>query len=349
MRHRTGMAALLLLLVAAASVGCAPSHSRAPHIPTSESGSSVASATSTFVTAMIAAAVPALTTATPAPSGPTTTFAIIGDYGVGVGGESQVASLVASWHPAYILTTGDDFYSAAGGIGTAKYDNSTGVYYGAWIRDFTTTGTRYPIGTAPVNAFFPTLGNHDYSDAGTTTPVSYLTYFKLPGTGFSNTSGNERYYDFVAGPIHFFALNSCAEEPDGTAATSKQAQWLRQQLAASTTTWNIVYDHHPPYSSDNVHGSSDYMRWPFAKWGADAVLSGHAHTYERVMHGGIPYVVDGLGGAQRYDFRAPVGGSAARYHSDWGAERVTVTEGVLTFEFYNVKGQLIDRFHVNAK
>jgi tartrate-resistant acid phosphatase type 5 len=205
------------------------------------------------------------------------------------------------------------------------------------------------VGTATANAFFPTLGNHDYSDPCDRAD-SYLAYFRLPGADFVSTSGNERYYDFVQGPIHFFALNSCAEEPDGTGASSRQAQWLQHGLAASTSTWNIVYDHRPPYASDKVHGSSDNMRWPFAQWGADAVLSGHAHVYERVAHDGIPYVVNGLGGASRYDFSAnPVEGSVVRYSDDWGAQRVTVGETALTFEFFDVHGSRIDSYSVPAK
>ncbi len=87
-------------------------------------------------------------------------------------------------------------------------------------------------------AFFPTLGNHDWY---TNDAQPYLDYFTLPG--------NERYYDFVWGPVHFFALDSDEHEPDGVNAGSAQAAWLQQGLAASTSPWNIVYTHYPPYSS----------------------------------------------------------------------------------------------------
>ncbi len=278
---------------------------------------------------------------------PPTVFAVIGDYGVDDENEAAVAELVASWHPAYIITTGDDYYTPAGGKGTGKYDESTGAYYGPWLKDITTTGKRCPKGLAPVNAFFPSLGNHDY-DSATPGPKTYLSYFNLPGTGFSNSSGNERYYDFVQGPIHFFVLNSNEEEPDGTSSTSRQGRWLKAQLAASTSTWDVVYDHHPPYSSDLVHGSLRYMQWPFAAWGADAVLSGHAHAYERIERDGIVYFVNGLGGATRYFFRFPVAGSRIRYNADWGAQKVTVKGNALVFEFWNASGELIDSYTLPA-
>jgi len=272
-------------------------------------------------------------------------FAVIGDYGTDDEHEAAVTRLVASWDPAYVITIGDDYYNPAGGTGTGKYDESTGAYYGAWLKDITTTGKRYPKGLAPVNAFFPALGNHDYSDAGI---KNYLEYFKLPGDGFASSSGNERYYDFVEDPIHFFALNSNDVEPDGVKSDSKQARWLKAQLAASTSAWNVVYDHHPPYSSDMVHSSTEYMLWPFAAWGADVVLSGHAHSYERIERDDITYIVNGLGGGPRYYFWLPIDGDCMRYNSDWGAQKVTVTADALTFEFWNEAGVPVDSFSVPA-
>lgn len=268
-------------------------------------------------------------------------FAVIGDYGMNNSAETKVAHLIAGWKPAFILALGDDYYNAAGGTGTGQYDRSTGSDFCGWLADVTTTGTACPHGKAAVNAFFPALGNHDYSDA-TPGPSTYLRYFRLPGRGFTSTSGNERYYDFVQGPVHFFVLNSNPQEPDGITSTSVQAQWLKKHLAASTSTWNVVYDHHPPYSSDSTHGSTAIMRWPFAKWGADVVLSGHSHTYERLQRGGVVYFVNGLGGAPRYRIGTPVAGSAARYDANWGAQQATATATTLTFTFYDISGKRID-------
>ena len=193
------------------------------------------------------------------------------------------------------------------------------------------------------------MGNHDYSDA-TPGPETYLAYFTLPGAGVSSsgTSGNERYYDFVQGPVHFFILNSNAEEPDGADVSSAQARWLEAQLAASASPWNIVVFHHPPYSSDGFHGPTESMQWPFAKWGADVVLSGHAHTYERLMRDGIVYLVNGLGGADRHLFGPPIAGSAVRYNANFGAQRVTATATRLTLEFISADGVTQDAYTVEA-
>ena len=271
-------------------------------------------------------------------------FAVIGDYGTGDAHARAVARLVASWQPEFVVTTGDDYYRVAGGRGTGRYANSTGRFYARWLPGRQARGTAGSI-LVTDNAFFVSLGNHDYSDAGRSLRA-YTGYFALPGDGSSRQPGGERYYQFSRGPVRIFVLNSNAAEPDGVSKRSRQAAWLRRALAAATDEWCIVVDHHPPYSSDARHGSSTEMRWPFARWGADAMLSGHAHTYERVMRAGMPYMVNGLGGAARYRFGRPITGSVRRYRADWGAQRVIATERSLTFEFYSVAGTLVDRVRI---
>lgn len=276
-------------------------------------------------------------------------FAVIGDFGTGNANAAAVATLVASWKPAYIVAVGDIYYSEAGGLDTGRYDNAVGRYYCAWLAGVTTSGKTCPKGKAVKNAFFPALGNHDLTDA-VPAPDSYLQYFNLPGTGFKNSSGNERYYDFVQGQVHFFVLNSNPSEKDGTTVDSVQAAWLKKQLAASTARWKVVVDHHPPYSSDTSHGSETFIQWPFAQWGADAVLSGHSHTYERVERDGIVYFVNGLGGQRIYQFApTPVEGSKARFATTFGAQLVHVTRDTMKFEFFDINGTLIDSFTLLKK
>jgi tartrate-resistant acid phosphatase type 5 len=192
----------------------------------------------------------------------------------------------------------------------------------------------------------PSLGNHEYSDAcgGGNNASGYRAYFSLPN--------NERYYDFKYGPVHFFVLNSNSQEPNGVNATSKQAVWLKGKLAASTSPWQVVFFHHPPYSSGGEHGSTTYMQWPFEAWGADAVLSGHDHDYERILKdvngdgAKIPYFVSGLGGKSRRSFGTTVAGSVKRYSSGYGALIVTATSTSMKFEFRNTSSSLIDSYSI---
>lgn len=252
-------------------------------------------------------------------------FAVIGDYGWSGQPEADVANLVKSWAPEFIVTLGDNNY-ALGASDTI--DANIGQYYHDYIYPYTGL---YGAGS-PTNRFFPTLGNHDWYTANA---QPYLDYFSLPG--------NERYYDFVKGPVHFFILDSDANEPSGNTAASPQAIWLQNGLASSTETWNIVLLHHAPYSS-SIHGSNVVMQWPYKEWGADVVLAGHDHTYERILVDGFPYFVNGLGGYSIYDFAAPIAGSQVRYNGDYGAMRVDATDTYMNFQFVNRSGAVIDSY-----
>ncbi len=292
-----------------------------------------------------ASATPEISAVTPSKPG-VARFAVIGDFGSGDQHALDVARLVASWNPEFILSVGDGYYSGAGGVGSERYDNSVGALYCAWLKDVKTTGTKCPKGKAARNAFFTVIGNHDITDA-VPGPSTYLDYFNLPGQGFKSTSGNERYYDFVQGSLHVFVLNSNPDEPDGRSVDSVQAKWLRSQLSKSTSRWKIVIDHHPPYSSDSSHGSTPELQWPFARWGVDAVFSGHAHVYERINRDGIVYFVNGLGGQRLYTFAAePVSGSQSRFAANWGAQLIEITDSTLTAVFFDVGGQKIDSYTI---
>ncbi len=145
--------------------------------------------------------------------------------------------------------------------------------------------------------------------------------------------------------MHFFSLDSNDQEPDGISPDSKQAQWLKTQLAKSTSPWNIVFFHHPPYSSGARHGSKDEMQWPFKDWGGQVVLSGHEHLYERLQVNGVTYFVNGSGGSPLYAFKPqPVDGSQVRIAGSWGAQQVTATDKQLTFDYYTVDGKLADSY-----
>lgn len=255
-----------------------------------------------------------------------TVFAVIGDYGLAGENERAVASLVESWQPDFVVTTGDNNYPAGS---AATIDANIGQYYSAFIHPYQGA---YGPGAAS-NRFFPSLGNHDWDGAAA---APYLAYFTLPG--------NERYYDVVQGPVHLFIVDSDPREPDGVSSTSRQAAWLRDALASSTSCWKVVVFHHAPYSSGSTRGNSTWMQWPFAAWGADAVLSGHEHTYERVMRDGIVYFVNGLGGRSRYTFGAPIPGSAVRYDAAYGAMLVSATQITMTYQFINTDRAVVDLF-----
>jgi hypothetical protein len=113
-------------------------------------------------------------------------------------------------------------------------------------------------------------------------------------------------------------------------------------MAASTARWKVAVMHHPPFSS-GLHGSSAWTQWPFAAWGAQLVLAGHDHSYERIIHDGITYVVNGLGGAERYASGATrVEGSQIFYNTYHGAMLVEADAARLRMQFVARTGDVVD-------
>lgn len=301
-------------------------------LPVVVSGPAPVAATAT---AALIVATPVPTAIAPAPTmiaptmiaptaiAPTIRIAVIGDFGLAGANEANVAALVKSWHPQDIITTGDNNYPAGA---ADTIDANIGQYYHEFIAPY--TGSYGP--GAAANHFFPVLGNHDWQTANS---QPYRDYFTLPG--------NERYYTADIGPLRLFAVDSMPDEPDGTTAESAQGAWLEQQLAASTACWNVVAMHHPPFSS-GLHGSSAWMQWPYAAWGADLVLAGHDHSYERFDQDGIPYIVNGLGGGALYALHSPIAGSKVQFAGAYGAMLLEAGSNSLHIQFITVDGTLVD-------
>jgi hypothetical protein len=267
-------------------------------------------------------------TTPPPPATTTLRIAAIGDYGENVTEEKQVADLVHSWKPDLVITLGDNNYQSGE---ASTIDANIGKYYHDFIGSYKGS---YGAGSA-TNRFWPSPGNHDWV-APNLKP--YTDYFTLPN--------NERYYDVDLGLVHLWAMDSDEHEPDGNKATSKQALWLKDRLAVSTSCYDLVYFHYPPYSSGD-HGSSPELRWPFEAWGAEAVLSGHDHDYERFQVGGIPYFTNGLGAAGIYPFtKSPLPETKFRYDAKHGAMLITATNTGITYEFWTYDGQKLDTLTV---
>lgn len=254
------------------------------------------------------------------PEEETTMFAFIADFDGRTDQARTVAEMVASWEPQFIVTGGDNIY------GNTDRETNIGELYGDYITDQLHT-----------NRFFPALGNHDYDDGGI---QGHYDFFKLPN--------NERYYDFVSGPVHVFILNSQDDEPDGRTSTSIQGKWLQAKLALSTATWKIVVTQDPPYTTapadDPGHA---VMRWPYKEWGADLVLSGDTHAYERFEGigalAGLPCIVGGWSGRDLDTLSGTTDATVKfTYDDNYGALRITASCDELLVEAINMDNTLID-------
>lgn len=139
------------------------------------------------------------------------------------------------------------------------------------------------------SVLWPTIGNHD--TAGSATPPATLPYFQmftLPTAGEAGgaASGTEKYYSFDYGNIHFINLDSMTSDRSVGGA---MATWLRADLESTNQTWIIAYWHHPPYTKGS-HDSDPEIELKQMRenivpimeaGGADLVLTGHSHSYER--------------------------------------------------------------------
>jgi hypothetical protein len=122
----------------------------------------------------------------------------------------------------------------------------------------------------------PALGNHEYYNTMAARP--YFDYFGAragaPGKG---------YYSYDRGSWHVAVLNSNCGKVGGCGTDSPQGRWLRNDLASNPSRCTLAYFHHPLYATGS--GTATPQVRPF--WhilyngGAEVILSGHAHRYER--------------------------------------------------------------------
>lgn len=278
-------------------------------------------------------------------------FAIVSDYGVGTSNEAAVASLINSWNPLFVVTAGDNIYGLSKGISadstlvsvdSTAYtaDNATNLLY---ANDrYNQVITQYYGSYITNGAFYPAIGNHDvdYDGNGSWFRSKFPTLFQ----------NNKNYYTFQKDDIGFFILSSGYRtdgtlfEPDGNtqqSPVSAQFEWLKSALAESTARLKVVVFHHPPYSSTSGY-QREALRWNFDQLGADIVISGHAHNYQRWTNQSIPYIVAGIGGAPLYNFDLSTANSIVDNPPQHGALRCTVRGHELKIEAISVDGDVID-------
>ena len=186
----------------------------------------------------------------------------------------------------------------------------------------------------------PTPGNHDYHTTGAS---GYYGYFG----SLAGPSG-QGYYSYDLGAWHLISLNSNASMSAGSA----QETWLRQDLAASTKQCTIAYWHHPRFSSGTQHGSlssAEPLWQALYDAGADIVISGHEHNYERFAPQtptgtadptrGIREFVVGTGGESHYnDQGTPLPNSELFNGTTFGVLKLTLSAGSYTWQFIPVSG-----------
>jgi len=148
-------------------------------------------------------------------------------------------------------------------------------------------------------------------------------------------------------------LNSECAEVGGCEANSPQAQWLARDLAEHRATCTLAYFHKPLFSSGGKHGNAVEMKplWDVLYHaGADVVINGHDHDYERFApqdpegrvdeaHGIREFVV-GTGGKNSHrTMGAAKPNSAARNDDTFGVLKLTLHASGYDWEFVPEAGK----------
>ena len=206
----------------------------------------------------------------------------------------------------------------------------------------------------------PAPGNHDY---GIYLPVHRNTaapYFQYFGTNAG--PDGKGFYSFDLGAWHIVSLNSMAGEVPAAPSMQEQAEWLEADLAKSRQPCTLAYWHHPLFSSGG-HGQdrADPGRRTGPLWlllarhGADVILNGHDHHYERFApqtpHGvadrsGIREFIAGTGGARIRPVdavRQPNSEAALDGPGDHGVLLLTLHLGSYEWQWIRTDGSIGDR------
>jgi chitodextrinase len=228
---------------------------------------------------------------------------------------APTASLLGQIDPDRVLTLGDNAYEDGT---TSEY---TDYYDPNW--------GKYKSKTSPAP------GNHDYHTSG---GAGYFGYF--------GAQAPAPYYSFDLGSWHLVSLNGEVSHSAGSA----QETWLKSDLAAHSGQCVLAYWHEPRFSSGSEHGSDmsfDAVWRDLYAAGADIVLNGHEHDYERFAAQsptgaadgkGIREFVVGTGGAGLYPFGTPLPNSEVRNSDTFGVLRLTLHPTGYDWRFVPVAG-----------
>lgn len=190
----------------------------------------------------------------------------------------------------------------------------------------------------------PAAGNHEYYTPGA---AGYYDYF-----GAAAGEPGKGYYSYDLGTWRAVVINSNCYDVGGCHAGSPQEQWLRADLAAHRRPCTLAYWHYPRFSSGMWHGSFSLMQpiWQaLYDAGAEVVLSGHEHNYERFAPQdadgaadparGIRQFVVGTGGKELYPLGPGIPNSEVRNDQSFGVLKLILRAGAYDWEFLPVAGQ----------
>jgi Calcineurin-like phosphoesterase len=198
------------------------------------------------------------------------------------------------------------------------------------------------------SATYPIVGNHEGTTA--TSADGYCAYFGAAAhCNSSGFQGGAAFYSFNLGSWHIVMLNSNCDAAGGCDVGSPQYQWLASDLAANRTGCTLAAWHHPRWTSDGPNAFMQPIWQLLYANGADLVLSGHTHYYERFapLDGngnvnptdGMREFVVGTGGVNFAIFGGgPALGSEVRENTSFGVLRLVLHPRGYDWNFIPVTG-----------
>lgn len=198
---------------------------------------------------------------------------------------------------------------------------------------------------------WPAIGNHEYMRG---VAPGYFSYFN--GKGRRDGRAGRRglgWYSFELGDWHLVALNANCSKV-GCRGDSRQLKWLRRNLRNHPNRCTLAYWHQPLFSS-GAHGEDEPVR-PFWKAlyaaGADVVLNGHDHVYERFApqapngftdpRRGIVQFTVGTGGRSLFGFTHPEFNSRKRIERSFGILRLRLGRSGYGWRFIDTDRRTLD-------
>lgn len=188
----------------------------------------------------------------------------------------------------------------------------------------------------------PVVGNHEYI---TQNARGYFEYFRSAAGDAARG-----YYSYDLDGWHMIALNSNCGSVGGCDPGSPQHNWLKADLAASNSACTVAYWHHPRFASGHYRDDSEYQ--PFWQLlfddGAEIVLNGHDHSYQRYApmtptgarddSRGIREFVVGTGGKNHTAVDSTGKNREAAEDSTYGVLQLTLGEGSYDWRFVPERG-----------
>lgn len=222
--------------------------------------------------------------------------------------------------PGTVFVAGDNVYP----------DGSLAVYQNCYDPSW----GRHKVRTRPVP------GNHEYE---TPAAQGYFDYF-----GEVAGDRSTGYYSYDLGAWHVLALNTQFTGKEG----SPQADWVRHDLEAHPRPCILAIWHVPVFGPDSASVRMQYVYKLLYDAGAELIVNGHEHSYQRWApqtdvgvadpERGIREFIVGTGGAGVGGRDAAIPNREAFYAAGPGVLKLTLYAGSYDWKFIPVDGAFTD-------